>query len=529
MASQISSGVLRSGSQKSQSQSQSQPQSQSPTKQRLKSFIGRRSDSSDDGSPVESPLATPADSSADAPQPIFLQYGANNSSSNSPLGEIHYNQNLHRSPSRSPEKSYTDPIASGLPTRHNSKNKDRGRDTDKNKDKEKDKEPRRGPLASFTGKSVKDSASRFMSRDQSPVKGHKKTKSAGNIASFLTRPKTAKKEDENSGSEPRFGKDKENRTPPATMTAPAEQEQQSPIYQQFCADPAPAPAPVLATRSNSRTAKNTTRTDSTERVKTSHGTKTPSQSGSGHARAKSVSAVTHKAMSAATLTRKANSEQTPIDPQDIDRYLEEMLDRRNIPENQRYKMRNLADTIKMEFIRQDWAEMAAAANKQEPSSAEAQKQQEAAKTSAVSDEPAAPPAKTKRSRGRSFTLSRIGMTVKKGDKGLSLGRHLRSKSTDVLDDEKPLGYASSGEGSSASGTGSNGTGLLAKIMGTAPADFVAYLRKTTKPETVEVGKLHKLRLLLRNETVSWIEDFIRQGGMKEMVGLLHRIMEIEWR
>ncbi|KKA28681.1 hypothetical protein TD95_003077 [Thielaviopsis punctulata] len=510
MASQISSGVLRSGS-----QSQSQP----PAKQRLKSFISRRSDSSDDGSPVESPLNTPADSASDAPTPIFLQYAANSSSS-SPLGEIHNNQNLHRSPSRSPEKSYTAPITSGLPSRHNSKNKDRGRETDKEKEKDKDKESRRGPLASFTGKSVKDSASRFMSRDQSPVKGHKKTKSAGNIASFLTRPKTAKKEDEGNSSEPRLGKDKENRTPPTTMTANAEQ---SPIYQQFCADPAP-------TRSNSRTTRKENPKDSVERIKTNHTTKTISRSGSGHNRSKSVSAATHQAMSAATLARKANPEQTPIDPQDIDRYLEEMLDRRNIPENQRYKMRNLADTIKMEFIRQDWAEMAAAANKQDPS-AEAQRQQEAAKTSAVSDEPAVPPAKTKRSRGRSFTLSRIGMTVKKGDKGLSLGRHLRSKSTDGLDDEneKPLGYSSSGEGGAAGASGGNGTGLLAKIMGTAPTDFVAYLRKTTKPETVEVGKLHKLRLLLRNETVSWIEDFIRQGGMKEMVGLLHRIMEIEWR
>lgn len=61
------------------------------------------------------------------------------------------------------------------------------------------------------------------------------------------------------------------------------------------------------------------------------------------------------------------------------------------------------------------------------------------------------------------------------------------------------------------------------------AEFINYLKKTSKPQDVEVGKLHKLRLLLRNETVEWVDTFIQDGGMLELVGLLHRIMEIEWR
>ncbi|KKF92733.1 GTPase-binding protein rid1 [Ceratocystis platani] len=186
-----------------------------------------------------------------------------------------------------------------------------------------------------------------------------------------------------------------------------------------------------------------------------------------HGRAKSMSAGSSMPMHT---TIKKRSTELDIDPKDIDKHLEAMLDRRNIPENQRYKMRNLADTIKMEFIRQDWAEMAAAAKIQ--------------------------PAKTKRSRGRSFTLSRINKTGKKGDKTLSsLSRHLRSKSSETLADEKPLGssFADASDGVSGNNGGGNGTGLLAKIM------------------------------------VSWIEDFIRQGGMEEMVALLHGIMEIEWR
>jgi hypothetical protein len=62
-----------------------------------------------------------------------------------------------------------------------------------------------------------------------------------------------------------------------------------------------------------------------------------------------------------------------------------------------------------------------------------------------------------------------------------------------------------------------------------PSDFVHYLREIQKPEMVEVGKVHKLRLLLRNETVQWVNDFITEGGMDEIVQLLYRIMKMTWR
>lgn len=62
-----------------------------------------------------------------------------------------------------------------------------------------------------------------------------------------------------------------------------------------------------------------------------------------------------------------------------------------------------------------------------------------------------------------------------------------------------------------------------------PDDFVTYMRETRKVEEVEVGKLHKLRQLLRNETVEWVDTFVEEDGMLELVDLLHRIMEVEWR
>ncbi|KAK4147556.1 armadillo-type protein [Dichotomopilus funicola] len=241
-----------------------------------------------------------------------------------------------------------------------------------------------------------------------------------------------------------------------------------------------------------------------------------------------------------------------IDPKDIDKHLEAMLDRRNIPENQRYKMRNLSDTIKMEFIRQDWAEMQAKmmgrSAGERPSSHDGHMQLGAAAVNGFDQQQAqqqdeqgdtAAPKKDKKKHGRGLSLTIVRGSNKsngtpssptkkqKNNDGhtTSLGRHFRSKSTESL--------VSNGDGTIAPSSpfpSGYGSSFLAKVKGQQlPGDFVAYLQKVQRPELVEVGKLHKLRLLLRNETVAWTEEFIRLGGMEEMVELLHRIMAVEWR
>jgi hypothetical protein len=55
------------------------------------------------------------------------------------------------------------------------------------------------------------------------------------------------------------------------------------------------------------------------------------------------------------------------------------------------------------------------------------------------------------------------------------------------------------------------------------------LKEVQKPELVEVGKLHKLRILLRNETVAWVEAFISCGGMDQVVDLIYRTIKVDWR
>lgn len=244
-------------------------------------------------------------------------------------------------------------------------------------------------------------------------------------------------------------------------------------------------------------------------------------------RAKGRSKSRNRVLSALTTRggRKSKSPTPPpqdasepyIDPKEIDKHLEAMLDRRNIPENQRHKMRSLTDTIKMEFIRQDWAENEGK-NLVRPQTNDSDDSTTGTGNSSVHDND------KKQSRGRTFTLSRnswkLGTSPSKGKKkDASIRGHTRNKSADSTISERP----------SSSGGSYAGNGFIAKITGQQPSDFVNYLRKVQKPESVEVGKLHKLRLLLRNERVAWTEDFVKQGGMQEIVGLLHRIMAVEWR
>jgi hypothetical protein len=208
-----------------------------------------------------------------------------------------------------------------------------------------------------------------------------------------------------------------------------------------------------------------------------------------------------------------------LQDKDVEREFEAMLDRRNIPEHQRGKMRSLAMSMKKDFVKQDWAEIEAAKSSRPGTNG--------SDSSADATEGAheVPVVKSKRPRSRTFTLSKswskepASPEKKQKSTELTLNR-LRNKSTESL----VGGHKSLKE----SGAHVAQT-LIAKAKGQLPDDFVSYLRKVQQPESVEVGRLHKLRLLLRNETVAWTDEFIQKGGMAEIVGLLQRTMEVEWR
>ena len=208
-----------------------------------------------------------------------------------------------------------------------------------------------------------------------------------------------------------------------------------------------------------------------------------------------------------------------LNDKDVDREFEAMLDRRNIPEHQRGKMRSLTMVMKRDFIRQDCAESASKNNDGTGNSSSNSSADAAASPANL------PEAKSKRPRSLTFTLSRgsskdASSPTKKLKPQATIGLHSRTSSVDGIS-ERSKSFAASGAAAAHT--------LVAKAKSQLSDDFVSYLRKVQKPEIVEVGRLHKLRIILRNETVAWIEGFIGQGGMTEIVGLLHRTMEVEWR
>ncbi|KAM0331576.1 hypothetical protein ACHAQA_003255 [Verticillium albo-atrum] len=500
----------------------------------LKSFMHRRNQSG--GSNLPSGLAINTTSSS-IPQHESLESPPAMGFSRQiggALGELQQNQQDTTGP-RSPRKTRDERQAS---------NDDRGRS------------PTKSAFSTFSRIANKDSSRPPKSREVSPDKP-KKTKSSTNLAGLLSRPKSSKglskqaKEDEL-----RAAKDKENRTPPASTSTVDLSGPPPPIFAQFSSQDLgqqqlggkssfdlgsahgsrstegglhPS-APVGKERPKSFQPYMISKPES--RSRDDAGLLTQSQKLHDSRKPASSERITSKAQRPKIFTAFSASghradKQVPenladsaIDPKDINTHLEAMLDRRNIPENQRFKMRNLNDTIKMEFIRQDWAEMAA---KAEQNGNESTSSIDGG-TSAVAVGTDTEESHPKRTRGRSFTLGRTKKEAKsptKKSKGEgTLSRHFRTKSTESLVGERPVTSAHS----------STGSGILSKIkLGQGPGDFVSYLRKVQKPELVEVGKLHKLRLLLRNETVSWTEEFMKQGGMKEIVDLLNRILEVEWR
>ncbi|KAL7794494.1 armadillo-type protein [Trichoderma ceciliae] len=487
-------------------------------------FIHRREQSSNDAA-LQPPKASPLEAQFTNIMPVG-NFARNNPGA---LGELQHNQQ-EPAPRPSPRKS---------------------RD-----ERRPDLEPA-GRSDSPTKKSLFLSMTK--SRDSSPTKSPKKAKSGANLTNLLGRPKTVKNlhklvtNDEQAQS----GKDKENRTPDEPLSA------NLPVYAQFASNESMnslgPPSPTRSTRDSSErrsAAKERPRTfmyptrSQQDIKKSSIKSDSPSGSKSGSSKGKSIrergkvfgafASFGHGRSKSETSTPRGGSPTSAgrvLDLKDINKQLEALLDRRNIPENQRYKMRNLSDTIKMEFIRQDWAEMRAAkldrkTDRPRTSISSSMNSAAVASTTASAVVSDAEEEKPKRTRGRSFTFSRAKKdkeqqqqqgrsSSKKSHKGEStLGRHFRNKSTDSVTSDRPT----------SSGNSSAGSSLLSKIkLQQGPADYVAYLRKMRQPQQVEVGKLHKLRLLLRNETVAWIEEFIKQGGMKEIVGLLNRIMEVEWR
>ncbi|KAJ5505914.1 Diaphanous GTPase-binding [Penicillium expansum] len=207
-----------------------------------------------------------------------------------------------------------------------------------------------------------------------------------------------------------------------------------------------------------------------------------------------------------------------LNSKDLESEFEKLLDARNIPHNMRDKMRSLDTNIKADFIQKDRTE-----NITPLSTATGDSRRGRGKESKEDSQPQDRKGSRSRSRSRGFTFTKGPSSPGKKLRRDSEASSRRPRSVDL---SQPVGVYTT-----LSANASTASLADAAAVDTAadPSDFVHYLREIQKPEMVEVGKMHKLRLLLRNETVHWVNDFITEGGMDEIVQLLYRIMKMTWR
>ncbi|KAL6717557.1 hypothetical protein ACLMJK_005472 [Lecanora helva] len=218
-----------------------------------------------------------------------------------------------------------------------------------------------------------------------------------------------------------------------------------------------------------------------------------------------------------------------LDPQVVETAFESLLDARNVPQNTRDKMRSLDTKIKADFISKNTGSASSIESlTQQPSRPGTGKLSNVDDASALNAgvqeklNEAEESTKKSRPRSRTFTFSKGDQSPSKKQKADRPKSHQRNKSGCLTPSESSKSLTPSG----------STQGLSLFNRGNKPAtpeEHLGYLRKVQQPEKVEVGRIHKLRQLLRNESVGWVDEFINEGGMKELVELLYRIMNVEWR
>ncbi|KAF1930029.1 uncharacterized protein M421DRAFT_419059 [Didymella exigua CBS 183.55] len=219
-----------------------------------------------------------------------------------------------------------------------------------------------------------------------------------------------------------------------------------------------------------------------------------------------------------------------LDPKVVDAEFEEVLESRNIPTHQRAAMRTLKIEVKADFVRTHKLDTPRLSTASIPSIGETdgkgisklqptkstKSRNDSAQEENLTMQSRADGTKRERPTSKSFTFRSNSPTKK-------------SRATELGTAAKPSPIPKSPSSRSLSSDAASNRSVSNSSKTVKSTEFINYLKKNPKPQDVEVGKLHKLRLLLRNETVEWVNTFIQDGGMLELVALLHRIMEIEWR
>ncbi|KIW14214.1 hypothetical protein PV08_06995 [Exophiala spinifera] len=223
----------------------------------------------------------------------------------------------------------------------------------------------------------------------------------------------------------------------------------------------------------------------------------------------------------------------PLSPQEIDTAFEKVLDSLNIPLNMRDNMRSLKPDVKAGLMKSDRigsnsstdTTNSGAPEARSPTKSPTKKETERQGSEEEDGKDG------KRSRSRSRPRSRILTLSKRDDSSpTKLEKQGSSSRSRSKSRNKSADLTSSRPTSARAMTSTTSLASLNPAdSATTPGDFIHYLREVQKPELVEVSKLHKLRILLRNESISWTDHFVTKGGMDELLKLYYRISKIEWR
>jgi hypothetical protein len=220
----------------------------------------------------------------------------------------------------------------------------------------------------------------------------------------------------------------------------------------------------------------------------------------------------------------------PLSEDEINSALESLLDARNIAPNMRDQMRALEISMKLKLIQNQRGGSGSTTSSLTSTATGGKTKDTNSNKPRGRDNEDAKEAKRSRSgpRSRAFTL------IKRDDCGSPTKKQKGEESTSSRGKTRPksVDMSSTRPSSSRSLNTSTSIGILFSCKpdtAAVPGDFIHYLREVQKPELVEIGKMHKLRILLRNESIAWTDMFVKSGGMGEVVSLLYRIIQVEWR
>ncbi|KAF9493166.1 hypothetical protein BDN71DRAFT_1450718 [Pleurotus eryngii] len=117
-----------------------------------------------------------------------------------------------------------------------------------------------------------------------------------------------------------------------------------------------------------------------------------------------------------------------------------------------------------------------------------------------------------------------------GEPGSPRGTHSRGSSFDLTKhfSRSQVNLATSSSLDLSTLVGSKPSKEKVPSKNLSPAKFFNILSGTSSTQ-MEVETIKKLRLLLRNESASWTQEFLSLGGYNALLTRLNEILEVEWR